>query len=59
MEQDQPTTDTGSDPYGTAADARTAGRGSLKHASWLIALAVWRFARVEERWSARLADRGD
>jgi high-affinity nickel-transport protein len=28
-------------------------------AVWLIALAVWRFARVEERWSARLADRSE
>ena len=26
-------------------------------ATWAIALAVWRFGRVEERWSARLAQR--
>jgi nickel/cobalt transporter (NiCoT) family protein len=25
-------------------------------ATWAIALSVWRFARIEERWSARLAD---
>lgn len=24
--------------------------------SWLVALAVWRFGRVEERWSTRLRD---
>ena len=23
--------------------------------AWLIALAVWRFGRIEEKWSARLA----
>ena len=26
--------------------------------TWLIALAVWRFGRIEERWSVRLADGG-
>jgi high-affinity nickel-transport protein len=28
-------------------------------AVWLLALAVWRFARVEERWNARLADHAE
>nr|GIF69294.1 hypothetical protein Ais01nite_73290 [Asanoa ishikariensis] len=25
--------------------------------SWLVAIAIWRFARVEERWSANVASR--
>ena len=25
-------------------------------ATWAIALSVWRFGRIEERWSAHLAD---
>ena len=28
-------------------------------AAWLVALAVWRFGRVEERWTARLRERPD
>jgi high-affinity nickel-transport protein len=24
--------------------------------AWVVALAVWRFGRIEERWSADLAD---
>jgi high-affinity nickel-transport protein len=27
-------------------------------ATWVIALLIWRFARIEERWSAHLEDAG-
>jgi high-affinity nickel-transport protein len=27
--------------------------------SWLLALAIWRFGRIEEKWSAHLADRSE
>jgi high-affinity nickel-transport protein len=27
-------------------------------AVWLLAVGVWRFGKVEQRWSARLADDG-
>jgi high-affinity nickel-transport protein len=27
-------------------------------ASWVIALAIWRLGRIEERWTARLEDSG-
>jgi high-affinity nickel-transport protein len=26
--------------------------------AWLVALAVWRFGRIEEKWSAGLRDEG-
>jgi nickel/cobalt transporter (NiCoT) family protein len=25
-------------------------------ATWMIALAIWRFGRIEERWSAHLSE---
>jgi nickel/cobalt transporter (NiCoT) family protein len=46
------------DPLAAIADIPLdyAGYGSviLFFASWLIAIAVWRFGRVEQRWSANL-----
>lgn len=32
--------------------------GLLLFASWIIAIAVWRFARIEQRWSLDLAPVG-
>ena len=36
-------------------DQRRSARPAPLDVAWLVALAVWRYGRVEQRWTARLS----